>query len=1604
MYGCLSSLKSTTVCLVFLSALLLSTRLAAQSLPNDTAMDDLGVTPYASYHGGDIDNISMTNGTVSLNLPLLSYPQRGKLGVSFNLMYNNEPEHYSQLCDPTCEEWDWDLDNYQKPLPSFTELGHVFVAWGQQVQAYGITSAHKVGLYYYLPANWFVTTADGSTHILGNLGTSSYVFTGAQYEQTQTGNFESIDATGWWMSGPQTSYAQAGTNVVGTGTVVVDANGNRYSWSGTGSTTQDSNGNEITTTTAALTDTVGRIIPFPPTSQSAQSRDNINLHSKCTTPPGTNPPGPDLYAVAWNPPSYDGQSAQYVFCYSTVTPNMSGGLTGPAYGYVHVGLTLYEIVLPNNQIWIFHYDDQDATLTYNGQPVSYGTLSSVTLPTGGTISYTYTTMSQRGLTCQNGGRWVTSRTVDANDGTGPHTWTYTYSLPSVIVTDPLHNDTVHTFTGYGNCTMYETETDYYQGSHNGGTLLKKVVTAYNADTTSPNVNPKGAANVVPTQIDTYYGTSHSWVTKSYDAGFQYQDYLGGTTHTGLYGQVKTETDHDFGGGSTIRVINYKYQREANSAYAGTDNLINLVNQVQITDGTNQTALTQYGYDETTAVQTTGITQHLGTPHDSTHRGNRTSITRWRNLPTAKNLVTHLVNFDTGELKTSTDPLSNVTTYTYDTSTLQGSLVTGIQYPTTGGVLHKESFWYDTNTGLKTSSTDQNLQTTTYDYDQMGREVSVSYPDGGSVGYSYDDSPPVGVTITTKINSSQEKTQVLTADGLGRTVTTQLTSDPEGTDTVATTYDADGRKATVTTPYRTTGDSTYGVTHFQAYDGLGRLLTQQQADGSTIQYTYSGITTTITDEAGKQRKTLTDALGRLKTVWEGPSGYETDYSYDTLGNLTSVVQQSSRNRTFTYDSLSRLLSAVNPEIPTPTTYTYDDADTLISKTTGLGTITYAPDALHRIVSKSYSDGEQTIHYCYDNVQTSCGTSSVTNGVDRRTGMSDGSGNTAWSYDLMGRVASKIQTINGVQNSTLFDYNQDGSLSTLIYPTSDEAEYTYSDAGRVTGVEWIGILEGGPLASNILYAPAGQVASYVNGANVTVTNTYNNRLQPLTAQAAGSQGNFFSLTYNFNAGSSDNGNLAGVTNTLNGARSQSFTYDNLNRLSSAGTSATWGDSYGYDSWGNLLSKTITKGTAESLSVTVDANNHLNGYGYDGNGNLTSLNGVTYNHFNIENQWTSQTTYGVTYLYDGDGNRVKSSGGASGTRVYWYDDDGNVVDQTDQSGIPTLYFYLNGAKLAEFPSLNNFYYYYGDHLGTTRMMTDSSGAVCYDADFFPWGSEQSVLVNTCSQNYKFTGKERDPDMHVDYFGARFYEGATGRMYSPDPIMASASRLRDPQRWNAYAYVRNNPMSYVDPDGRDADSASADSGGGTADDDTNDSTPDSSTEDKKGSAQTGSAQSNGGTSTSIVTVSATTSGPGTLLGGLIGELIDPIGGGIPGSILGSMLGVGGDISYVPATGSCYVGPTLSFTPAPFGGSGLSVSSVVVPPGQNANSIANGTSVSVSFQPRPLAGSTVTKSPGSGPAVAGPSAGTKVPLSISVSHNFDVTKAVNAINNVVRTVESWFF
>jgi RHS repeat-associated protein len=345
---------------------------------------------------------------------------------------------------------------------------------------------------------------------------------------------------------------------------------------------------------------------------------------------------------------------------------------------------------------------------------------------------------------------------------------------------------------------------------------------------------------------------------------------------------------------------------------------------------------------------------------------------------------------------------------------------------------------------------------------------------------------------------------------------------------------------------------------------------------------------------------------------------------------------------------------------------------------------------------------------------------------------------------------------------------------------------------------------------------------SGTNLTSAFYYNNRLQPCRsfittgagtpANCADSSvtGNIMDFTYGFNLSAGDNGNLASLTNKRDTTRNQSFTYDSLNRIATAQTSATtgtkcFGESFTFDSWANLLTIGGLTGysgcTQQNLAVSATVKNQISANSYDAAGNMTT-GGYTYD---AENRLL--TGGGLTYTYDGDGKRVQKSS----SKLYWYGMGADALDETDSTGSTSNsafneYVFFTGKRLARRNSSNTVFYYFTDHLSTSRAMVQGGQTtVCYDADFYPFGGERTPITNTCPQNYKFTGKERDTETGLDYFGARYYSSGLGRWLTPDWAAKAAAvpyaEFADPQSLNLYTYVRNIPTSKVDPDGHDPD-----------------------------------------------------------------------------------------------------------------------------------------------------------------------------------------------------------
>jgi YD repeat-containing protein len=995
------------------------------------------------------------NLTLDLHIPVVNYPQRGgKLKLSFELGYTSSVFNFtnSQIpcgnSDPTTCPW----TGYRNQGAE----GTIFLR-----PSFGVTLNPSI-LGTGISAD-FITSAVDGIHLALPTSTSSTWYT--------------VDSSGWMLnttdsrcpsSTPQSAVSPDGVINCGSWQTFLASN---LPWAP--NVMLDTNGNNIVNNGASLTDSVGRSIPLPP----FQPNQWFGYPSTPVNPNLTGCQGPlsSFQDFLWNLPGVYGQNLPYNFCmangYSyrliicedaggnptyldTLTDNCANPNPNGPTPQTTGGGGLQSLVLPNNTAWIFQYD-----------PV-YGDLTSVTSPTGGTITYTWTNFVATATPTQNAEgpptvftRAIATRTVDANDGTGPHTWTYTQIPPqtgtalcppySVKVTNPDSTYNVHTFQPQAivgsDCGYYESTTRYFTAT---GVLLKEQDNTYSS--TPTNNSYFLDLNVSPVLISTTTTLGNGMISaeqKDYDPGVQ----VSGGFNVG-FGNVIADRFYDYGNGvpgSLIAATNNTYVWENNAAYLNAGLLQLIASSCQATAGnttcstpSNSASYTSYGYDES------------GSPGGAL--GNQTSVHPWSG--SANQMVITSTKYNSNGMPVqTTDANNNYTSYTYDGT---GAFVSKVQQPSTNEVPHVDYYSYDSTTGLLLSHTDQNgsaagdpAHTTSYSYDIMNRPTGVSYPDGGSQTAQYNDvTPPTALFTTATGEPSGPMVKNVIYDGAGRTQQVQTTSDPDGTDYVDTTYDSLGRVASVSNPYRSKSDVTYGITSY-AYDALGRKTVQTQPDYSTLKWCYDGVSNAgwsncpsnqssvssatwvnSMDEVGNISQQVYDGLGHLKAVMEqAPSSsslaFETDYNYDVIGNLLSVNQHgngttdTTRTRGFTYDSLSRLLTSSNPETGTicygvwsgsSCVNGYDANGNLLNKTDARGvTINYAYDSLNRLTAKTYSNSSLLSCYGYDTATNGIGMLgtewTTTNSCSTISGYQ--TMRQSLTYDSMGRLWNELQCVLG-----------------------------------------------------------------------------------------------------------------------------------------------------------------------------------------------------------------------------------------------------------------------------------------------------------------------------------------------------------------------------------------------------------------------------------------------------------------------------------------------------------------------------------------------------------------------------------------------------------------
>jgi RHS repeat-associated protein len=559
----------------------------------------------------------------------------------------------------------------------------------------------------------------------------------------------------------------------------------------------------------------------------------------------------------------------------------------------------------------------------------------------------------------------------------------------------------------------------------------------------------------------------------------------------------------------------------------------------------------------------------------------------------------------------------------------------------------------------------------------------------------------------------------------------------------------------------------------------------------------------------------DNAGNRTAKTDQYANVTSNYTYDPIYELTQVTQATNTTESYTFDAVGNRLSSVGVSSYTnnssneltstsSTTYTYDSNGNTQTKVVGSNTTTYSWDFENRMTSVTLPAGGGAAAYA----------------LGRLTSMTDGVGSEAYTYNNLGEMTQLQKVISGTTYTTGYAYNLAGQLSSITYPSTRVVQQSYDTIGRLCAVGTSGSTcsSGTTYATAFSYNAAFEVTGFNYGNGVAAAFGYTPErllLQSLAYSKGGTS--LFSTNYWYktdstncpNAPAGNNGQIQCITDNVDSGRSVSYTYDSLYRLTSAVTNGSanyvkWGLTWAYDRYGNRLNQTYTFDSPPTNSLSF-ANpggaqtNRPDGMCFDANGNLTAESGTcppaapTY-AYDAENRLITYSGTAGTYAYDGNNLRViKVAAGA--TTVYIFSGS-KVIAEYDNGASPASpsreYIYSGAMLLAKIEGGASIYYH-PDQL-SNRVLTDSSGNTLGQRGHYPFGD--TWYESGTTTKLQFTSYERDSESTNDYATARSYLNRFGRFSSPDLLAGS---LGNPQSFNRYAYVFNDPIDFLDPLGMD-------------------------------------------------------------------------------------------------------------------------------------------------------------------------------------------------------------
>ena len=573
-----------------------------------------------------------------------------------------------------------------------------------------------------------------------------------------------------------------------------------------------------------------------------------------------------------------------------------------------------------------------------------------------------------------------------------------------------------------------------------------------------------------------------------------------------------------------------------------------------------------------------------------------------------------------------------------------------------------------------------------------------------------------------------------------------------------------------------------------YDAMGRVLAQVKPDGTATTIRYDRGTRTMTTANGVLHTRHVDAFGRITAVDETIDEAVATTHYEhrpATGELMQITDAKGGVYSFAYDGLGRKTTEHDADRGL-WHLTFDPNGNLIRRRDANQSVTRMQfDALNRpIVFDTHDDTRTT--YVYDQ---------GTHGIGRPTSVTTPNLSRAYRYDARGRTVVHSVAIDDHSWDTTFTYDDADRVTATTYPDGELVHTRYDARGFITHV-----MGDDNYVVGTAYTDYGRLTqlSYGNGTHLAYSYYDDGTVDPLSGNAhsyrlrtVSAHGGTVDLSLEYQYDKI--GNVRALIDRNNDQYSQHFTYDAADRLVSA--TGVYGERrYAYDAVGNML-RFDNRDYSYRVGNRV-ASDGVWDYRYDANGNVIrrtqsdvtqrlsydSLNRMTDFH-------DSQAGTLEHYAYDEGETRIRKT---VGDKVTYYVSRDYEEVWTNGQRTAVIKHYRSGDQKVATRDNDGLRYIYPDHLGSASRMADAHGNQVKAIYYAPFGATVHEQGEAAAR-YRYNGKERD-DSGLYYYGARYYDDAFGRFMAADSILPD---VYDPQQLNRFAYVRNNPIKLIDPDG---------------------------------------------------------------------------------------------------------------------------------------------------------------------------------------------------------------